>query len=99
MGRLGSRVAVLAQEVILADHPCVLPHHDPFPCPRAPHLDPALHPPCRAGDMRPCTYLRAANVLEYSMEPPSMALETGASRLIWAGDAKDPGPKGDRATI
>ena len=55
MGRLGSRVAVLAQEVILADHPCVLPHHDPFPCPRAPHLDPALHPPCRAGDMRPCT--------------------------------------------
>ena len=51
----GSRVAVLAQEVIRAGHSCVLPHHNPFPCPRAPHLDLALHPPCHAGDMRPCT--------------------------------------------
>ena len=37
--------------------------------------------------------------MEPLLVPPSVAFKMGACRLAWAEYAKDPGPKGDRATL
>ena len=43
--------------------------------------------------------LEPAQAMESWLVTPWVAFKMGACRLAWAEDAKDPGPKGDRATL
>ena len=56
-------------------------------------------PPQATSQGLPQPPLEPAQAMESWLVTPWVAFKMGACRLAWAEDAKDPGPKGDRATL